>query len=313
MHKETLVSDFEGFLDYVRDNIKDYVGGIEDCRVQIIPMVKNNQVIMEGLQIANLSDDHAPVIYLEGFYEAFCMGMDLDEIMMTIAHVYEESKTMKGYLEPDKILDFKEMKDRIILRLVNGEKNRDILTRCPHRFITDLAVTYRVLAGKNEDGISTFLVSNGLMEKWNINEQQLYELACENTRYLFPPVVEKLRDMMKNSFGIELSHVLESVEEEEDFELYILTNDMKINGASAMIYSNALEWLSKKINSDFYIIPSSIHELLLLSMDTYITPKKLQSMIRDVNQHIVLEEEILSDNLYIFSRKDKKIRKYDQS
>lgn len=310
MSKNTNVSCFEGFLDYVRDNIKDYVEGIDDYQVRIIPMIKNNQVVIEGLQIADPRENHAPVYYLEGFYEALCRGMELDEIMEAIAHIYEESKQMKGCINPETITDFYEMKDRIILRLVNGEKNQDVLTRCPHRFMEDLAVTYRVLAGKNEDGISTFLVSNDLMEQWGLDEQKLYELACENSLCLFPPVVEKLHDMMRNSFDIELTRVLEEADYKEAYTLYILTNEIKINGASAVCYSNALEWFSNKIQNDFYIIPSSIHEMLLLSVASDIDPAHLQYVIRDVNERIVLEEEILSDNLYFYSGKEKKMRKY---
>ena len=310
MSKHTNVSCFEGFLDYVRDNIKDYVGGIEDHAVRIIPMVKNNQVVIEGLQIADPRENHAPVYYLEGFYEALCRGMGLEEIMEAIAHIYEESKHMKGCINPDSINDFRAMKDRIILRLVNAEKNQDVLTRCPHRFMADLAVTYRVLAGKNEEGISTFLVSDDLMEQWGVNEQILYELARENSLCLFPPVVEKLHDMMRNSFGIELYRLLEDAECKEAYTLYILTNDIKINGASAVCYSDALEWFYKKIGCDFYIIPSSIHEMLLLSVTSDIDPAHLQSIICEVNEGIVLEEEILSDNLYFYSGKEKKMRKY---
>ena len=305
MSKNTNVSDFEGFLNYVKENIKAYINEGSDCSVQIIPMVKNNQVIMEGLQISNMQKNHAPVIYLENFYEIFSMGTDLSEVMEAIAHVYEESKTVKGYIEPEKITNFVEMKDRIILRLVNREMNKDMLVHCPHRLMNDLAVTYRVLAGKNEDGISTFLVSNELMNEWDVDEAQLYALACENSLCLFPPVIEKIHEMMQNSFGIEWSRLHPG-----GYEMYILTNDIKINGASAVCYSDALEWFAKKMKSDFYIIPSSIHEMLLLTVDADIDPKHIQSVIHDVNRSVVLEEEILSDNLYFYSLKDRKMRKY---
>ena len=310
MSKNTNVSCFEEFLDYVRDHIKDYVEGIDDFQVRIIPMVKNNQVVIKGLQIADPRENHAPVYYLEVFYEALCRGMELDEIMEAIAYNYEASKHMKGCINPDSIYDFKEMKDRIILRLVNAERNESVLNQCPHRFMADLAVTYRVLAGINEGGISTFLVSDDLMDEWGVNEQVLYDLACENSLCLFPPVVEKLHDMMRNSFGVELSRVLEEADYKEAYTLYILTNDIKLNGASTVCYSDALEWFSKKIGCDFYVIPSSIHEMLLLSVTSDIDPAHLQAVIREVNERMVLEEEILSDNLYFYSAKDKKLRKY---
>ena len=311
MEKCRMTREYTRFTDYVRENIKDYIAGITPESVDIIPVVKNNQVVMDALQITDTGRVHTPLIYLENFYEDYCLGTEPETILERIAAVYEESIYTGDLIEPDALLDFSRMRDRITLRLINAEKNSTLLESCPHRLMEDLAVTYRILAGKNHGGISTVLISDSLLKSWGIDEEMLHELACENSLCLFPPVVESLHSMMNDMFGAVLTLAgmnIPDAPECPDNEIYVLTNESRINGASVLCYSDALQWFGKKINSDFYVLPSSIHEVLLLSEKSGFCPEDLKTIVEKANKMVVLEEEILSDNVYFYSRDRRELK-----
>ncbi len=86
--------------------------------------------------------------------------------------------------------------------------------------------------------------------------------------------------------------------------MFILTNESRLNGATCMLYENVLDKFANEIKSDLYILPSSIHEVIILPKKEWYKKSDLESMINEVNTDNLSVDEILSDRVYMFERKN---------
>lgn len=308
--------DYTHFSHYVRDSILEYIDdkSITDAVTQvcIVPVIKNNETVLDALQIYEDGISHCPMIYLNTYYDEYCEGTPVDEIMRSIVQFYVRSRKEDFLLSPETLCDYSSIRSRIVMRVVNFEKNKHILERCPYRNFMDLAITYRILAAKNEGGISTVLVTTTMMEQWSISESQLYDIAIKNSVELFPPRIKNLRALIDECTESMMEDGIDQTVPGGSYDdgLYVGTNDCGINGATVLCYPGVLEDFSNKIGSDLYILPSSVHEVILLSAKTDILPETLVSMVTSANASIVAKDEILSDSIYYYCAKDGKIEKY---
>lgn len=260
--------------------------------VHIRQITKNNGLHLDGLCIFQKEDPVSPTIYLDSYYEKYLNGTIMTEIIASIEKEYERGMKLKpciGNVESY----YEAVKEQIILRLVNYDKNKEILEDCPHIRFHDLAVTFRWLAYQDEIGISTALISNKELERWGISIDRLYEDAVLNSERLFPVHISKLKDLMASK-GV--------FAEEGEFELYLITNEPGINGATCILYRDVLKDLAKTFKSSFYLLPSSIHEMMICFEDEQISERMLLSLVKDANHLVVTMGEVLSDNIYYYDR-----------
>lgn len=163
---------------------------------------------------------------------------------------------------------FEYVRDRIVYRLVNYEKNKEILEDCPHLRLYDLALTFRWVAHSDDIGISTALVTNQELQVWGISMNELLLAARENTPRLFPVHMIDMDEMIAQA-GIPISL------DESAIPMYIMTNEQEVNGASVLLYDNVLESFALEKKTDFYILPSSIHEVILVPSNKIDDPSAL--------------------------------------
>ncbi len=281
--------NYEQFLHYVRENIADKITDGENCRIFIQKVNKNNGWYAESLHIYRDGSKVSPLIELGPFYERYIDGEKMDDLLDEIAVLYEKNQTLNGVLcVPTK--EFSSVCDRIVMRLVNYERNEVVLKDCPHVRVMDLAITFRWLAYQDEIGVSTALITNREMEHWGKDVEALYKLGMQNTPIFFPPKLQKMREVLKNYVDTT----------EDEMEIYILTNYMGIHGAVCILYESILEKLGEKIGEDFYILPSSIHEVILVPVSEYLRGEDLCQLVREANSSIVSEQEVLSDSVYLY-------------
>jgi hypothetical protein len=207
---------------------------------------------------------------------------------------------------------YEDMKTNIIFRLVNYEKNKKLLEKVPHVKYLDLAVTFHCLVHNDRNGIGTIRITNEHLELWNISIEELQTLAAGNTIKRFPPKIRSMEEVIKQMISDEAGHEVVSEDlqdtlfrDENDTnqsKMYILSNSQGINGATCLIYLNVLKKFSEQIQSDLFILPSSIHEVILVPYDKSILKNSLVEMVNDVNRTQVACDEVLSDKVYYYSR-----------
>ena len=195
-----------------------------------------------------------------------------------------------------------------MFKLINYEQNKNLLQKIPHIKILDLAIIFNCLVDADETGNATILIYNQHLSLWNITKDDLYHLAMKNTPAL---LTYELRDM--SDVLIELMAGVPCNSMKEEFEymvpMYVLSNKSKLNGSGCIFYHNLLHNLCEKLECDLYILPSSIHEVILLLDDEYVqSSEELREMVRETNRMVVDQEEVLSDHIYHYDREKDEIR-----
>lgn len=321
-NKEVTFMDYQEFLEYIKENIACMINEMEGSsetgdveqgelyKVILHKVVKNNGIVLDGITLHKEGENITPNIYLTPYYESYRMGKPVSVIMEEILSVYQESKKQADFQLMD-ILDFKAVRDKIVIRLVNYERNKKQLEHCPFKKYLDLAVTFRLVAKKNTIGLASSLISNEEFRAWNIGLDELYRIALFNTVREFPWKLNSLTDVItdcikqnvSDKMAGEIKKELEVLEGAEDrVDMYILTNDTGINGAACMLYDDVIKNFAKVKNSNVFILPSSVHELMLMPEQQNTDPQFLAEMVVEANQNAVGLIDLLSDNIYYYDR-----------
>lgn len=290
----------EGFAKCVQMDLADRFG--KEYEVIVQDFEKNNHVFLKGLTIFSRERNVSPTIYLEPYYERyFSETMTLENVVDDIANTYYERLPEEDF-DSDSILNFEQVSSNIIAKLVNAERNEELLKHVPHIMWNDLAIVFQVLVEKRRMDFATILVRNRLMSMWDVDAEQLMECAKINTPKLLPLQVDSMGSFLGELVDMGMDCDLFAGVDDTIGEIHIVTNEMKINGAISCFYPGILKELADKLESDLVLLPSSVHEFLIIKgssqNDVY-----WNNMIQEVNAaDCVSEEEIHSDHAYYFRR-----------
>lgn len=324
---------FGEFLALMKKSVKEAVGA--GYNVEINHVIKNNSIELDGLVVLKDKECITPNIYMNSYYEKYLAGESVKQMVEDIIRIYKKSRedSERNGLHIRYELD--EMKSCIIFRLINYDRNRKLLMDVPYIQFMDLAVTFHCLVKNNEKGIGTIRITNEHVRNWKIDIGYLKEIARVNTPILFPPVIRDMNEILHEilqgegipsslnygetsefsansadiasygspSAGEDFYQVmLDGAESAKTNTMYVITNAKGINGASCLLYPAVIKNLALKLDSDLYILPSSIHEIIAVKANGTMNKKAFREMVFDVNRTQVPEEDILSDNVYFYSR-----------
>lgn len=263
---------------------------------------KNNGVFLYGLQITDGKQDATPVIYLEPFWEGYKSGALFVDVIRGLVDVYRESMP-KGDINMEFYRHYEMVKDRICYRLVGRKENEALLKDIPHTEFLDLAVCFYYALDFDKEGLGegSILVRNAHMEAWGVSMEELFRQAQSNTPRIFPWEYIPLEKIMA---GIMQEEGEEFIPEDlsREVPMKVLSNSRRMYGAACMLYPGVLAGIAAKEKSNLYIIPSSLHELILLPDDGVVVAEELKKMIFEVNRTQVIPEDVLSDSLYYYDR-----------
>ena len=305
---------YTNFINDLSDGLIKELGDTYETRA--IANTRNNGVTKRGILIRHQEETIAPAIYLEDYYQKYCDGMCLSDIIRQVLYTYKEGVKENEDPKLDQFeLSPKAIQEKLIFRIVNYAKNAEALDDTPHIRFLNLVVTFQILVYQKEDGIGTIHFTSKHYDTLadvidNLSLEKLYQLALTNTMRLFPPKLNSIEEVLE-SFS--LNKTTEQLPLEQavhaNGNLYVLTNQDGINGAGCLMYPGLIEKLEEYFQSKYYILPSSIHEVLLLPVRHSVEPEELNDMIREINLTQVPEEEILSDCCYFSSNVQETIQK----
>lgn len=287
------MNNFEEFVSNVIENIRGVLPEEDrDAVIETVDVKKNNDVRKTGLVIKKAEDQVMPVVYMEDCFEAYKHGRSYEDIVQSILGARKEAlEDMNFNLD----FSFEEAKNKIIPRVVNFKENEEFLADKPYRKVMDLAVYYRIVLDIGDRGMASAEIVNGCLEKWGCTENMLYEIATENMIQMFPVKCRLLTDMI---FDITGKNPIDAGIGADD--IYVITNYAGINGANVILDENTLKMMQEKLG-DYYILPSSVHELLLVPMSEKLDDEYLRNMVQEVNEDIVSETDRLSNNIYTYT------------
>ena len=281
--------EYKEFTEAIRNKVEEISEG--SVTVGLRDIHKNNGVVLTGIEIKSEESRIAPVIYLEDFYKQYQEGDEIEEIVNEVLRIYSQHR-MPG-MDVTSFTDFEWAKDRIFYKLVNTKSNEEMLKCVPSSQIMDLSMVYAVNMGNMEDCQATVLIRNEHLEMWGKTEAEIRKLALENTPKMNQYEFMSMADIMRAMNGMEIP---------DDGMMYVLSNKSRINGASAIMYDGVLDKIEDKIGA-FFIIPSSIHEVIVVPQDKT-KAEELKPMIGEVNDTEVQNQEILSYQLYQYDHEN---------
>lgn len=315
--------EYKDFIEQVKNRIQDFLPEkFTDARVEITEVVKNNDRILDGLVIKTEESNIAPTLYLNPYYDQIEEGSSLEDILERIAEVYQ-SHYISHDVDISDIMDFEKIKERIGCKLINREDNTRFLQDKPYMPMEDLAVVYQIVMNKTPEDTATVTINDKLMKGYGISLEELHEQAIKNMDVLQPPCFKGMKEVMaemmaedivwQQGIGMEEAKEIALNNFSEMPEtMYVLTNEMKINGASAILNDDIRQKIAGEVG-DFFVLPSSLHEILIIPKSSGMTVKELEKMVREVNQTQVTPEEKLSDHVYEYDAKTQELFRSDKA
>lgn len=292
---------FTEFVDAVKESIKDYLPEkYQDAEVRVDPFQKLNTAYL-GLQVRREDQTVVPNINLNAMFEEYQReGRSMGAMLTAIAGQVQLAPEMQtGWLK-----DYDQVKEHLFIRVSDAKENEAFLAMSPHKEVDGLAISYHIAIEGLHGVEASTPVSYKMMEMYGVTAEQLHTDALESSQRLYPVKFRSMNEIMAEMMGIEPDMAADMMPPMEGPQLMVLTNMQGMHGAGAMFYPDQLETIAQQMGTDFFVLPSSVHEVLILPDDGTTEPDSLQFMVREINQSTVAPEDRLSDFVYHYDAQD---------
>ena len=262
---------------------------------------------MDAFSIREEESKASPTFYFENYFKDYCAGTSIDTLAREIIGMYYHAMSSLD-VDVDNLNDFETQKDKIVYRLVNKEMFKNQLNDIPHIDFFDLAIVFYCMLDINEESVMSYLVTNSAIEMWGIKKELLFTIATKNTPKVLPVSIFSMIQFMFGDIDNDLT-MEEMIEVLPESPMYIVSNVHKKYGFASILYPNLLELIGNKLGN-FYILPSSLHEALIVPVSAGMGVKELKEMVRSVNATEVEPEDLLSNSVYLYDTRTQKIDAY---
>lgn len=252
-------------------------------RTELYTVTKNNGTRRTGILFKQEDSNLAPTIYLEEFYQKYLKGQQVPDLADSICSIYQEIRVKKT-CDCQNLFDFNHVKEHIVYKLIRRDANEELLKQIPYEPFLDLAVVYYIQIDNTRFGSAAIQIRNEHLRYWCVKKEEIRRLAEKNTPRIYPVQIRQIVRFM-----------------------YVATNEQCSLGAAVMRYPDFREKVRGMIRGDFYILPSSIHEVILVPESFGLEPERMQEMVKEINQTGVAPEEVLSDSVYYFDGEEIRI------
>ena len=263
----------------------------------------NNDQTEEALTILEPGLNISPTIYLGAYFQQLEKQIPMSSIITQIYNYYLEHRSLHS-IDTSFFTCFDNIRPRIVYKLVHQEKNKELLKEVPWIPYLDLAIVFYCLLSKSPTENASVLIRNEHLCYWNVSVGDLLSLAQKNTPFLLSSCCDSLTELLLPV----LKQLPARKETENDFAsasmvpMYVLTNQQRFLGACCILYDDVLKEIAERLDCDLYILPSSIHEVILMPATVTESALSLSQMVCDINRSEVSPEEILSDHIYYYHR-----------
>ena len=298
LNERTKQMDFEDFKKNLKEDLKYELAdkGIENVKIRVQESEKLNQKY-EALEITQADSIIGVSLNLNDAFSKYEGGTSYGGILDHMSDSIVEGFGAGPGFDVNSITDYDQMKEKLSMEVVSAERNAELLAHVPHEEMEDMAVVYRLVVDKNPERNGTVLVTDALMEQFGVTHEQLKNDAMQNAPEIRPSEIKGMSEVLHEMMP-------DAVEVEENEEMFVATVPDKIHGAGVIAYPNFMEDAAKKLGGDFFVLPSSIHEVLLVKDNGEMSAKELGDLVKNVNSSEVAPEERLTDNVYHYDSKE---------
>lgn len=301
--------NFDEFCEFIEKHIAEHIpSGHENYHIEIKNVTKTNGRKLRGISLRKENSSVAPVLYAQDAYQRYMHGEKTDEILENMIKTMLE---VKPVYQIEDMFDFDKIKDKIGFKLLNYNLNGENLQDNAWKAVQDLAKVYDVFLMR-DDGMYIASIPNELLRRWDIDIEELDKIATSNMERMMPPILIDMMDAIQNGKILNPPNLLKEEKLHNKNKLYVLSNVKNCSGAAVILYPGVLERISEMAESDLYIIPASVDEVLICPQNILLSARELGKVVREANR-MMPKESILSDRVYEFTYAESKIHELADS
>ncbi len=293
--------DYQQFLFTITAGLQSSYSADEKVTVQTTEQKHTAKI--KTVSLYHRGKRTTPLIYMAPFYRMYQHGYSLESIQKELKNVLDmvaQNKTIEGEV----FTEFTSASTCLTIRLISYQNNQDFLKLVPHRRILDFAVVYQLVfegTRENEGMMGAAVVYYDHCRIWNVTEDILFQTALSTMMRRFPPALNSVEALI----GVSMQP-----QQSEFPHLFALSNNRAFFGASVMLYPGVLRKASQRLGGAYYILPSSVHEMLLLAKtDAQETiPMQLKAIVEEVNLTDAVSTEFLSNHVYEYNPESDEVR-----
>lgn len=300
--------EYENFKEQFVEDVK---AGLSDSGIEANVTVNTVNKLNESYEAMTITPEGTNIgvnLPIEKFFEAYDDGMNYNAVVDKAVDV-----TLKGFeqapiVDVAAFGDYEQMKDKLVMEVVSSEANKEMLETVPHKDIEDMAVVYRFVLESNDESRASVLVTNRMMENMGITAEQLHADAVENAPQLKPLEIKGMGEVVAEMMGMtkeEASQMGIIPFDPSEEKMFVASVPDKIHGAGVLAYQDFMDQASERVGGDFFILPSSIHELLIVPDDGHVKLEDLKGMVKEVNETQVDPKDRLTDSVYHYDSQAK--------
>ena len=299
--------DFNEFKEQFTEDVKQ---GLADAGIEAKVSTNTVEKMNESYEAMTVTPEGSNVgvnVNMEKFFEAYENGTDYEAVVGKAIGVIEGGFANQPTVDVSALTDYDQMKDKPIMEVVSAEANADMLDKVPHKDMEDMAVVYRFEINSNDDGRATILVTNQLIETMCVTPEQLHADAMENAPELKPAVIKGMSEVMAEMMGVSTEDLamMGMPMDPADEQMFVASVPDKIHGAGVLAYQDFMDQAAERVGGDFFILPSSIHEVLIVPDNGNMSLSDLEAMVKEVNATQVAPEDKLTDSVYHYDSQAK--------
>lgn len=307
--------NFETFMESIKKHIKEYLPeSYQDAQVTIQEQRKLNNRYM-GFTVIRQGDDRIPTINLTDLYRQYNENPQfrITDVLEQISQIIQREPER---FDVSRLTQYDEAKKHLFMRVSNIEENLQVLGSVPYVERADLAITFHIAVEENEAGRASAIVTNQMMETYGVTRNQLYKDALANSPVIAPARINNLGELLgrmtldgMREMGASEEEIREAKERmdeaNQDNPLIVVTNETGIDGAAAVFYTGVMDQLGEEIKGDFFILPSSVHEIIVAPDDGRLSYPELKEMVTEINETQVAPADRLTDEVYHYDTRDR--------
>lgn len=292
--------NYDEFKQFVTDNVSQFLSDENQIEEIVEKQIYKNHVTMDALIVKFANINISPTVYMNNFFEDNLSKSEAIEVTRRIAEYIEKNMPMQS-LETEWLSDFDLAKNLIIPKVVGIKNNEQLLEKLIYSQKADLAVTYSVYLNElsNIDKLVSIPITRKWAEKWGVSADVLEHAAKSNIQKLYSPCISDIADILPPVMNM-------------PDDMYVISNRYRVNGAAVFLDDQFMESVREQLQGDFYMLPSSIHEMICLKVNNDMRVDEIESWVTDINASELIPEYRLSDHVYKYDYDRHEIYRADQ-
>lgn len=292
----------ENFVEDVKRDL--YESGIAAVEISTYRMEKMNETY-DAMSVRPEGGSIGVNFRIENYFEAYADGIPYQDVVKKAVLDIDEAVIDMPEFDLKLLGDYEKVKEKLSLEVVSAERNAEILKTVPHKLIEDMAVVYKINLELGQKEGATALVNNFMLEMYGVSADELHRDAERNAAIIKPVILRGIGAMMKSMMSPEEADFFDVQDRGDDEVMYVATVPDKTKGAGVLAYDAFMDFAANRLGGDFFVLPSSVHEILLVKDDGSMSYRELKEMVVEINASEVSPEEQLTDSVYHYDSKNK--------